>query len=404
MPLAMMLGELTGALEVLPGVCASLGEGARRRTAAAVATPVGEVQVFSGSGAVSAAAGAWRAIEAAGGLATPFQSLALAQAATGVHLDQGEEPLIAVVRHDGCPVALFPGVVGRTGGIAVLRFLGDPLIQYGDILATPGASAQSIAAAFDAVADAQRASLLLLRKVRSDSRLASILSRRGHAVAEAAAPFVDVGSSENRNARDERELRRLRRRLAERGEVRFAVAEAAAARPLLRHALTLKRQWLSERDLASQVIGDRRWEAALVAAAEDTASLRIAAAALTVDGRSAAIEIGFVSGGTWFAFLGATDPDFAKAGPGQVLMADIIDHCRQQGLGVYDLLPPAQPYKQALATGDIAVADYALPLDLRGRLAAWGARLRPAAKRALASMPPPLRRLIARAIIDGRKP
>ena len=33
---------------------------------------------------------------------------------------------------------------------------------------------------------------------------------------------------------------------------------------------------------------------------------------------------------------------------------------------------------------------------------AWGARLRPMAKRTLAAMPPPLRRLVARAVVVAR--
>lgn len=415
MPLPMLAGEMATAFGALPAASAKLC-GDFYPVAPVRAEPQLVCEVFEGEAALAMAAPAWRALEDAGGVPTPFQSLALAKAAARVHLAQGERPLIAVVREgsrsDGRPMALLAGVVGRQGGMSTLRFLGDPLIQYGDAVAAPDVEPRHLAAAWQALASPAHAGLVYLRKVRADARIAPLLRERTIPVAEEVAPFVGVSGETLRNARDERELRRFRRRLADLGEVRFAVLEGEAARPVLEEAIALKREWLRERDLASLVIGDRRWEAALVetARADDRAAgaasraARLVVAALTVNGRSAAIEVGLVLEDTWHAYLGVTAPGFAKAGPGQVLMADTIAHCRAAGISVYDLLPPAQSYKQALANGSVTVNDYALALSAAGRATLWAAQRLPAPKDMLAAMPAPLRRLVLRLALGTAAP
>jgi CelD/BcsL family acetyltransferase involved in cellulose biosynthesis len=392
-------GEIAGALESLPGVCASLYDRLRRRpdAVAAPAVAAGDAQVLAGVDAVREAAPAWRQIESMGGASTPFQSLALAQVAAETHFARGEIPHIAVVREAGRPVVILPTVVGRWGGLRTIRFLGDPLIQYGDALATPDARAQHLETAWQALSASAQANLIYLRKVRADANMAAFLAARASTVGLDEAPFVDIGRDAAHHARDARELRRFRRRLDEQGAVVFALHRGADALPLLREAMGLKRQWLKERDLASQVIGDPDWEntlAGMAANARDASPL--AAASLTVGGRLAAVEIGLIQGERWYAFLGATHPDFARSGPGHVLMAETIAHCRANGLVTYDLLAPAQAYKRAMASGAVPVCDHAQALSLQGRFAMWAAGGIPVAKGALAALPAPVRRVLLR--------
>ena len=187
-----------------------------------------------------------------------------------------------------------------------------------------------------------------------------------------------------------RELRRYRRRLAEIGEVKLHITRGGEAHHCVLAALELKRGWLKAKGFSSSVIGDPHWEAALASLVEEHAHL-LACARLEVGGKLAAIEVAVTHNKRWHAFLGATNPEFAKSGPGQVQMADTIDQAREQGFLAYDLLAPADPFKRVIATGAIAVCDYALPLSLQGQVAARAFRFAPQAKSLLGKLPAPIR-------------
>lgn len=374
-------------LESFPEMLAGIGEGVRR--AAKPERAAGDAEIFSGAKAIEAVSADWRAIEREGALPTPFQSYAVAEASLAAHRAHGHEPHIVVIREGNAAVAILPLVMTHMAGSRVLRFLGDPLIQYGDaILSRAGSEAhlmQALLATGTLGADAA-----LFRKVRNDAKLSPLLSRRAHVSSVEESPYLDLRRETRLPPRDMRELRRYRRRLAETGEVELRVTRGDDARDCARTALELKRGWLAAKGYTSSVIGDPHWEAVLTSLVTDHANL-LACARLEVGGKLAAIEVAITQGKRWHAFLGAINPDFAKSGPGQVQMADTIAYAREQGFAAYDLLAPADAFKRVIATGAIAVCDYALPLSLQGQVAARAFRFAPQAKTLLAKLPAPLR-------------
>lgn len=392
MPFSLLSLELFASLESLPEVAAGLSEAVRRRAAPAKRL-AGDVTVYSGAEAMREATPAWTAIERDGGVATPFQTLALAEASSAAHLAHGHTPHVIVVREGAHPVAVLPLVVTRLAGFRAVRFLGDPLIQYGDVIAGSCASDAHIASALHAAREIS-ADVALFRKVRADARIAPLLAARARAFSEDKAPYVDLRRAPASCPRDTREQRRFRRKLLERGEIGMSVVRGTDSLPLIRKALDLKRQWLQSRGLSSAVIGDPAWENALLALAARNGS-PLVCVRLDAGGTLAAIEIALLHGKHWHAFLGATAPEFAKAGPGHVQMIETIEHCRGQGLAAYDLLAPADRFKVAIATHQMPVRDYALPLNLGGHVLAYAARIAPRTKKLFATMPPALRRLAA---------
>jgi len=386
MPLELAL-ELAAHLESFPEVVAGFGEGLRR--AAKPDRAAGEAEVFSGASALDAVEADWRAIERDGTLPTPFQSFAVAAAALPAHLQHGHEPHIIVVREHGEVRAILPLVATSMAGSRVLRFMGDPLIQYGDaVLSRSGTEAHLVQALL--TAGKLGADAALLRKVRNDAKISALLSRRAHVSNVEEAPYVDLRRETGLPPRDMRELRRYRRRLAERGDVKLHITRGAEAHHCVRAALELKRNWLAAKGFMSSVIGDAHWETVLTSLVADHANL-LACARLEVGGKLVAIEVAITYGRRWHAFLGATNPEFAKSGPGQVQMADTIAHAREQGFLAYDLLAPADPFKRVIATGAVAVCDYALPLSLQGQVAARAFRFAPQAKSLLGKLPAPIR-------------
>jgi CelD/BcsL family acetyltransferase involved in cellulose biosynthesis len=385
MPVELAL-ELFASLESCPEIAA--GFESLRRTASPERA-AGEAGVFSGAQALDAVEADWRALEREGALSTPFQSFAVAERAIAAHLAHGHEPHIIVVREHGEVRAILPLVLTTMAGNRVLRFFGDPLIQYGDALlsraGTEAHLAQALLAAGKLGADAA-----LLRKVRSDAKISALLSRRAHVSRVEEAPYVDLRRETSLPPRDMRELRRYRRRLSEQGDVKLHITRGETALHCVQTALELKRNWLSTKGFTSSVIGDTAWETALVSLVTGHANL-LACARLEVGGKLAAIEIAVTHGKRWHAFLGAISNEFAKSGPGQVQMSDTIAYAREQGFSAYDLLAPADPFKRVIATGAIAVCDYALPLSLQGQVAARAFRFVPQAKSLLGKLPAPLR-------------
>jgi CelD/BcsL family acetyltransferase involved in cellulose biosynthesis len=393
MPVEIAL-DLIAHLESFPEVVAGIGEGVRR--AAAPERAAGDAEIFSGETALDAVAHDWREIEREGLLPTPFQSFAVAQASLEAHRAHGHVPHLIVIREGREAVAILPLVRTSMAGSRVLRFLGDPLIQYGDaLLSRAGAEGhlvQALLAAGKISADAA-----LFRKVRNDAKLSPLLQRRAHVSSVEEAPYVDLRRETGLPPRDMRELRRYRRRLGDAGEVKLHITRGGEAHHCVRAALNLKRGWLAAKGYSSSVIGDPHWETALTSLVAEHANL-LACARLEVGGKLAAIEVAITHNKRWHAFLGAIDPEFMKSGPGQVQMADTIAHAREQGFLAYDLLAPADAFKRVIATGAVSVCDYALPLSLQGQVAARAFRFAPQAKSLLGKLPAPIRS-VARSLL-----
>lgn len=346
--------------------------------------------VFEGADAVEQAAVDWQALEREGGAATPFQTFAVARAAAEVHLRHGEVPRIAVVRQGGRPVVILPTVVGTRFGVRVARFLGDPLIQYGDALCEPGAARRHIEAAFHAAADHTAVDALHLRKVRCDARIAPVLRQHAAAFNHDEAPFLCLARDPGEDAR---QVRRARRKLSDIGPLRLGVTSGAAARAHLREALALKRRWIDARRLPSSVVGNDHWEEAIERLAGHDGGMGLRVAVLHVAGRPAAYEIAFTADDHWYAFIGAIADEFARHSPGRVQVADTIAWCRANGFARYDLLAPSDDAKRSYCREAAAVADYSLALRPAGHMLTAVLRLTPAAKAVLLRLPGPLRKL-----------
>jgi CelD/BcsL family acetyltransferase involved in cellulose biosynthesis len=123
------------------------------------------------------------------------------------------------------------------------------------------------------------------------------------------------------------------------------------------------------------------------------ASPRMIVSRLFLDGRTAAIEMGFHHGSAYHLYLGAFVPEFAKLGPGNVLTEKVLEWCVANGIERYDMMAPRSRNKSEWQSGEVAVLDFALPLTARGRLYEAGVLkgLAPAARQAFYALPASLR-------------
>jgi len=325
---------------------------------------------------------------------TAFQSFAFQNAwASSFHGGAVQMRFVAV-REKGrlvlvWPLAIEKSVMGLKGG-----WSGAPLAQYGDVVMAKGPRGNLwLEAASREISSWSDVTYLDFSRVRADGAIAGWLARHATAKGETQlSPVTDLARltfDPAVLARNEKRLRRLKAQ----GDVNFELLEGAAAAPLIAQAFAFKNEWARRKGLYGGALADERVAQVLENMAAHEGGLAVTR--LSVDGETAAIEIGFRHGGRQYAFMGAFAPDFARLSPGHVLVEMTIRRCAQDGLAQYDPLPPSDSNKKAWSNRSIPVRDYGMVLTARGMVAhLLSARLRPLAKRVYEGLPLGLRRAL----------
>lgn len=321
-------------------------------------------------------------------------------------------PNLAIVtgRHRGRLVLVLPMVVERVAGLRQLSWMGEPVSQYGDVLAMPEATdVSTLAAAWDFAVRATRADLAKLRKVRADATIAPLLMQLGAAItATEEAPYLDFTRAADLAAyeaglpaKGRKNRRRHMRRLGERGTVAFEQHSGDRdAAHLADYAVLLKRAWLRSRDRISLAMADDRFRAFFADVAGGThEGMSCKVLALRSANEIAAMQILLECKGQSFLHVAVYGSKFEKLGVGGLLLEHALGDCGRNKIQRLDLLAPRHEYKMEFADGTIAINDHALALTTGGRAyATVYLGMRRKLKSVVETMPAPARRLIAGAI------
>lgn len=316
-------------------------------------------------------------------------------------------------RASGRLVLILPLVTGRCMGLTELRWLGEPVSQYFDVLAAPEACDQAtLSAAWQAVVAGTGADLANLRKVRDDATVAPFLARIGAKVTGTEeAPFVPLdrwASYADYEATLSHKMlknrRRQRRKLDQLGPVAFAVlAGTDEAAALAAEAIALKCEWLADKDRISLALTDSRFASFFADAAHGRgkpAGLQVFALRAGAD--TTALEIAIDHKRQRFLHLAVYRPEFEKCAVGSLLLEDTLSASYAAGISTFDFLAPRHGYKMEFTDRIMAVRDFALAVSMKGRL--WADVLLPMrsrAKRAVERAPAPLRRAFAAVLNRG---
>lgn len=337
-------------------------------------------RTLASAAAIESIAAEWRDLENATPEATGFQS-----PAWRLSCESGVvTPRLVAVRDKGRLVMLLPLQVRRIWGASVASWLGEPLAQYGDALALPGARRLD----WYRVAEAKMASwadvdLLALTRLRADGVLAAcgvpltLAESDDHA-----APFADLGEATKRRHKS---VERRMKKLAQFGKLRFeAVSGPRERREAAEQALAFKHEWLRRQRRFSASLSSPEVCACVLALAEKGL---LTAYRLWAGERLVSVELGLRQGGVYRSLIGAYDDDLAEASPGNAMTLHLFPALAAQGIKRYDFLPPADSYKLIFATGTASTGSFYRPLNARGAMAAFAmARLRPLAKDALQAL------------------
>lgn len=356
----------------------------------------------------AALAADWKALEAACGTATVFQTYdwcALWLDAFAFCDAPNYRARIATVRDEtGRLIVVFPLCLKARGFVTFAEWIGQPLCQYGDILLAPGVDLPSVRAALARSTDVWTdVSGFRLRKVRADSNLGRLitLDRYVIGVPEEAAilntsdftTFDDFLATQSSRARKHR--RSKRRKLETVGPVAFDVLEPGpAAAAACETAIAWKLDWLNAHNTSSRMFSNPTALNAFRAMAADTGrDSGFRAFVLRAGDTPVAIECSFVAKGSVYAFLGAFDPDLDTLSVGKLQMEDTVRHVFEAGHKHYDLFAPITDYKESWSSSRVGVTEYAVPLDLPGLVYVNGyiRGLRPLAKWAYDHVPETVR-------------
>jgi CelD/BcsL family acetyltransferase involved in cellulose biosynthesis len=324
--------------------------------------------------------------------------------------DGVEKTSLAIVtgRSNGRLVMVWPLVLEIKGGLKQISWLGDPVSQYGDVIVEDGVvKSGDLAAAWAYLKTELTPDLARLRKVRGDANVQAIFTTSSAIATERLeAPYLNLASAKSfddyeqrHSPRARRNRKRLTRRFSERGGMEFIrVREGAQSRNLVRKAIELKQAWLTDRALVSPALSDPRTMKFFQAAAEgNTRPVGCVVSALKSNGEVTALEVAFACKGHLAMHIIVYNLAYEKAGAGVIQLEKSIRDAFNEGIHTYDLLAPSADYKLDWADDVMEVADWALPISLKGQAFArlylgW---LRPRAKSALIKMPAYLRRLVA---------
>ncbi len=317
---------------------------------------------------------------------------------------------IVAGRIDGRLVLVLPLVTVRRAGLKQLRWMGEPVSQYGDAIAAP--EAQSIAAlnaAWSFAVEATGADLANLRKVRADATVAPLIEALGATItATEAAPFVDLEGFANVESYDDevpakrrRNSRRQMRRLEELGPVAFETEENSPHASLLAcTAISLKRDWLKARNEISLAMADERYSAFFADAAAGTVRpTGCKVLQLRASNETAAVQIVIEHKGVRFLHIAVYASKYGRFGSGSLQLENTIRSCIGDGIKRFDFLAPKHEYKLEFADKIIDVHDFALALSRKGAVYTRGyLGLRRHLKAAAAAMPGPLKRGVMTAV------
>lgn len=301
-----------------------------------------------------------------------FHSQALMLASGRASLSRGTPCIAACVLRNGAIETVWPLRIMRDMAVSIATDLADPVAQYSDVMGAP-MDGESLALLGHRLRTDFGADALLARRVRSDSGLDSGLADVATVIDQNEAPFADLaafGSFERYLASfskaTARKIRQRRARLENaHGALSFESLQGDRAREAVQIAAGWKRAWLGAQALTSRVFDGIANEALLI---EASAAPNANASVLRAGNRAIAIELGFISGPHYAAYLGTFDPAFAAYSPGQEQMLRTIEWAFAQGFERYDLLSPADSYKLHWSRGKSAerVRDYGIALSRVG--------------------------------------
>ena len=357
---------------------------------------------------MSAARTQWRELETySGGSLKYFQSFDWCynwcrQFSAPVENSTKPQIRIYTLRKNGRLAMIWPMMrVQDRCNIKKLVFIGEPLTQYGNILADRKLiTTQDIVDAWEQIVGTSDVDVVALNNFPAKSVLGncpsietsarvqsptSIMDLSGFADFEALNASLSSSTRRNRNKR--------RNKFAGLGDV--TQIDVAGGLPgykkLVDQALDWKQLWLTETGRTSEILRLQQTRRFLKSLEEGAVAL-----ALTIDGKPAAIEIGFLQDLHYYSYIGAFDWELRDYSPGKVQIEEALRWAIDNGIHSYDLLGNPSTYKTHWSNVEIELASHFKALTVKGKLyeSVWKPIVRPLIKETFYRIPVGIRKRV----------
>ena len=299
-------------------------------------------------------------------------------------------------RLEGELVLIAPLVLEKTSGLKIVKWAGEPVSQYGDILIKNHIdNLQWLKQGFNYLKETLSPDLFHLRKTRFDASIHPLLENYNATILEEmVAPYIEILGAKTftefnkrYSQRSRKSKRRHRRKLEEKGTLNFQLyKEGEQAHQAANLAIKLKRQWLEAQNIISPAFRDDFLDRFFASTSKDNnhpCGLRLSE--LSLDDQPVALEIGIVNKNYYGAHLGVYDRQYIAHSPGTLQMQDTIAELIKKKIDIIDLFAPGDKYKFEWTDQSVPVYDFAFSLTLKGKLyeQAYLKALRPKLKQAI---------------------
>ena len=318
----------------------------------------------------------------------------------------GVELLVLTARSGTRLTMVWPLMIVTEKGLRVIKWLSEPHLQYGDVLAEDGPGlADLLERAWSLIKAHDGHDAIALGKVLSTARVYEFLKRRcAVACNPSVASQLDLAAYDScaafakamGRARRKRHTRRYNK-IDKLGDLAVTVHDNGPARAhAIEQAFAFKRDWLREHGLLSQTVFETSSADFLVSLPSTDGGPRMVVAEMSLDGKPLAIEIGFVFKHHYYSYMGAFDLAWRDYSPGKVQMREMISWCIENGIDQYDFLGTPAAYKSEWTDRTIEMHDFCDADTLKGSayVRLWLGRLRPLAKKMFERLSPANRRRI----------
>jgi CelD/BcsL family acetyltransferase involved in cellulose biosynthesis len=328
----------------------------------------------------------WRDLEAN----TPnnscvFQSFDWVMAWTETYITpDGGDSLHIIAGYDNDDlVFLWPLMRSRSLGLAVLTWLTEPFGQYGDVMCRRGHSPKLwVESAVTFINRLKDVDILRLRHVRSDSQISSCAAQLFvDAHNPEGAPFLDLSLFPNDDAYEarynsvqRRRRKKIRKGLEDMGTVAFSqLPIGTLSDAAIKQAIDEKNKWLAERGRINRILGCPSHLTFLKnLSRRRNGSVEVVVTELKSGENPVSWEISFRHKDTHFGYITSHVNSLTDRSPGRLHMDLSQRACLADGIKIFDLMVPNDTHKESWSSGEVAVADYYLPLSLSGRVVGWG--------------------------------
>ena len=291
----------------------------------------------------------------------------------------GNELLILTGRDQGELVLIAPLVCEYVHKIKMIKWIGEPVSQYGDILLKDDRNnLQWLKDGFNFLYQETKPDIFYLRKTRFDSSITPLLENYDATIIEeTAAPYIETLGAQTftefnkrYSQRNRKSKRRHRRKLEEKGTLTFSFhKEGPSAKTAASKAVQLKRNWIKSMGLVSPAFMGKTMDRFFETACDTTdhpAGLRVSE--LCLDDLSIAMEIGITVKNYYGAHLGAYNKSYNAHSPGSLQMQDTIAALIEDGVEIIDLFAPCDPYKLEWTDKSVPVYDFSYATTLKGQI------------------------------------